>query len=301
MPTATFFASFAWHIVYSIATPTPRSTTTTTTPIADPGWKAEPKGRGTFSIVLGSVLTLALCVWTAIHPNVKPNASTWAKAKHRLLFVIVGMLAPEVVLTVAFYEWREARKFHREWCELYGVDPGSDGDTLRMEGAFFVTMGGVSLAPAYTTPKGFKNILSKEAYLDLAKTEPNWVGKKDFVHFPNVQDKGKAEILGKILVCVQAMWMLVQCMVRKASGLPVTLLEIHVSMHVFCAVGMYVFWFNKPQEVGEPLPLPISDSEQVSVEIANQQAFHDTTQLSFEIGTQGALKGCMSYPQTFAA
>ncbi|RPB06945.1 hypothetical protein P167DRAFT_477651, partial [Morchella conica CCBAS932] len=196
------------------------------------GWKKEPKGRGTFSIILTSVLTLGLCVWTAIHPNVKPNASAWEKVKHRLSYVLIGMLAPELVLAVAFDEWWTARCFHREWCDLYDIEPGSKEDILRMKGAFFVTMGGVSFVVA------------------------EMVLRQDFVHYREVQDKGKAEVLGKTLVCLQALWMLVQCIVRKASGLPVTLLEIHVAMHVICAIGMYIFWFNKPQDVGEPLPIP---------------------------------------------
>lgn len=337
MGNAAILASFAWQAAYSLAAPTP-NTTAIVTPVADPGWKKEPKGRGTFSIILTSVLTLGLCVWTAIHPNVKPNASAWEKVKHRLSYVLIGMLAPELVLAVAFDEWWTARCFHREWCDLYEIEPGSKEDILRMKGAFFVTMGGVSFVPTYKVPASFENILSADAYLQLARTntkgellgveefkkllrpgtahavveaaktgeavellgldpdicasggeepgsldaapvgrEPEevvaeMVLRQDFVHYREVQDKGKAEVLGKTLVCLQALWMLVQCIVRKASGLPVTLLEIHVAMHVICAMGMYIFWFNKPQDVGEPLPIPanivfpVSDPMQLYVE-----------------------------------
>ncbi|RPB07135.1 hypothetical protein P167DRAFT_461413, partial [Morchella conica CCBAS932] len=219
-----------------------------------------PKGRGTFSIILTSVLTLGLCVWTAIHPNVRPGASAWQRVKHRLLFVVIGMLAPEVVLAVAFYQWREAQKFHREWCKLYGIEPGSKGDTLRMKGAFFVTMGGVSVtpgeepiaaAPAGTQGEDLEQA-EREKWEEVANAEERevivegdgeeMIIRKSFVHWSDVEDKGKAEMLGKTLVCLQALWMLVQCAVRKASGLPVTLLEIHVAMHVVCAIGMYAFW-----------------------------------------------------------
>lgn len=109
-----------------------------------PGLEKGAERAGTFRIILSSVLTLFLCFWTAnIQPKFKPNASTWEKLKHRLFFVAIGTLTPEAVLAIALYEWRKAREFHRAWCELYDIVPGSRKDTLRMPGAFFVTMGGV--------------------------------------------------------------------------------------------------------------------------------------------------------------
>lgn len=326
MANAAFLASFAWQIAYSLAAPTP-GTTTPATPVADPGWKKEPRGRGTFSILSSSVLTLALCVWTAIHPNIRPGVSSRRRVVHKLLLVILGMLAPEVVLAIASGQWREARRFHRNWCKFYGVDPGSKGDTLRMQGAFFVTMGGVSLVPARTIPASIHNTVSPDGYLKLSRTgvslevieatrtevedgselerlisakpEPGGVGepakkspeegilKKEFIHFLDVQDKAKAEMLGKTLACLQALWMLMQCIVRKAGGLPVTLLEIHVAMHVVCAVGMYGFWLNKPQDVGEPISvITHGDRTQNLVEVAYNQKWYNNeyTGLKVEVG-----------------
>jgi len=36
------------------------------------------------------------------------------------------------------------------------------------------------------------------------------------------------------------------------KGLPLTLLEIHTLVHVFCALVMYGFWFKKPVRVRDP-------------------------------------------------
>lgn len=37
--------------------------------------------------------------------------------------------------------------------------------------------------------------------------------------------------------------------------MPVTLLELHVAMHVICALVMYVLWWDKPHNISEQLVL----------------------------------------------
>ena len=71
-----------------------------------------------------------------------------------------------------------------------------------------------------------------------------------------IRDKSKADSLAKTLVCLQASWMILQCIERKAQGLPVTLLEVNTLVHVVCALLMYLFWLYKPQGVTEPTQVP---------------------------------------------
>lgn len=59
-----------------------------------------------------------------------------------------------------------------------------------------------------------------------------------------IKDKSKADILAKLLVCVQVVWMVIQCIGRKVEGLPISLLEIHVLVHVACALCMYALWIK---------------------------------------------------------
>ena len=69
------------------------------------GWVDDPDGRGTFSITSSCVLTLSLCVHTAIHLNVPPHKRTelqsWIETAK---WVVSGILAPELVVFVA---WRQ--------------------------------------------------------------------------------------------------------------------------------------------------------------------------------------------------
>lgn len=65
-----------------------------------------------------------------------------------------------------------------------------------------------------------------------------------YVSGEDIKNKSKANTIQKALVMLQVSWMFFQCIVRKVCGLPLTLLELHTMVHVFCAFLMYIFWFN---------------------------------------------------------
>jgi hypothetical protein len=72
------------------------------------------------------------------------------------------------------------------------------------------------------------------------------------ISLDDIKDKNKANGLTKLVVCIQAGWMLVQVISRAATGLPTTLLEVHVVAHVVCALIMYILWWHKPRQVTSP-------------------------------------------------
>jgi hypothetical protein len=51
---------------------------------------------------------------------------------------------------------------------------------------------------------------------------------------------------------MQAFWMLFQCCARKASRLPLSILEIHTLAHVLCAIPMFCIWWCKPRQTESP-------------------------------------------------
>ena len=59
-----------------------------------------------------------------------------------------------------------------------------------------------------------------------------------------ISDKSKANLIGKALVCLQAIWFVLQCIARHLAGYPLTLLEVHTSVHAICAVIMYIIWWK---------------------------------------------------------
>ncbi|RPA85995.1 hypothetical protein BJ508DRAFT_158859 [Ascobolus immersus RN42] len=121
-----------------------------------------------------------------------------------------------------------------------------------MKSALFVVMGGCVFYPPESL--GLEIIqpltlsaetfgkLYNEGYIDDGEVN-------DYL----VEDKSKSDGLGKTLVLTQAVWLLIQCIGRAVSHLPIPLLEIHTCLHVLCALGTYIFWWHKPQNVLHPV------------------------------------------------
>ena len=77
-------------------------------------WRPEPKYRGTYSILSSCLVTMALCVWSAVHLNL-PGASErsapfWRSKQlwRKIGWVFLGLFAPEFVAWTAFEQHRQA-------------------------------------------------------------------------------------------------------------------------------------------------------------------------------------------------
>jgi hypothetical protein len=79
----------------------------------------------------------------------------------------------------------------------------------------------------------------------------------------DIQDKSKADILAKGLVCVQVLWVAGEAIERKIAGYPITLLEVHTLVHVVCAIIMYALWIRKPLNVKDPTMLDFRDASDI--------------------------------------
>ena len=68
----------------------------------------------------------------------------------------------------------------------------------------------------------------------------------------DIRDKSKADIFAKCLVILQVTWIALQSISRRATGYPLSPLEIHILVHAACATVMYILWFQKPLDVQAP-------------------------------------------------
>ena len=77
---------------------------------ATEGWVSDPAGRGTFSLIISCLLTLGLCVWSAMHLNVpppnEPHIHTWLR---NLKWGAIGVFAPELILFAAWRQYSSAK------------------------------------------------------------------------------------------------------------------------------------------------------------------------------------------------
>lgn len=80
-------------------------------------WKPAPTERGTFGILSTCILTLFLCVYTCLHPNVPAHRVTkwyqrpWAL---KVFGILVGLLAPELVSVVCI-KWQRVSNCEIRW------------------------------------------------------------------------------------------------------------------------------------------------------------------------------------------
>ncbi|PSS31930.1 hypothetical protein PHLCEN_2v2311 [Hermanssonia centrifuga] len=75
-------------------------------------WEPEPTRRGTFNILSTCITTLAFCVWSSVHIDVVDNKRNAFLQK--LLWLFVGLLAPEILLIMAYSQRRLASKLTTE-------------------------------------------------------------------------------------------------------------------------------------------------------------------------------------------
>jgi len=294
---------------------------------SEPSYVPNPGGRGTLNILLSSIITLTLCVYTSIHLNITPEKKYFGIQRvwiDKFYWVLIALVAPEFVLYAAYVQFRNAQELCKELKKLDSELAASGGSTdtskestdpvegsthtideltlatgrsipnhtqnlhpepaavrsqmaggssqipsttqslehlnrgtvrrwsdVTMVSAFFIVMGGFAFdvphhpAISYValTPEGFLNFARRQFIM------PNILNNKE------IADRSKADSLAKFLVCVQAMWMVVNCIARKASGLPTTLVELNVVVHVVVAVAVYVLWWHKPLAVAHPIIL----------------------------------------------
>ena len=74
-------------------------------------WVSEPNQRGTYSLISTCILTLGLCVYSAIHLNIPEHRATKTTVYLRKLkWLLIALLAPEFVVYVAWRQRDQAKK-----------------------------------------------------------------------------------------------------------------------------------------------------------------------------------------------
>lgn len=68
-------------------------------------WQPEPQFRGTFTILTSCVSTLLICTWSALHADIQQGKPTVKKYADKGGWLIIGLLAPELILLAAINQY----------------------------------------------------------------------------------------------------------------------------------------------------------------------------------------------------
>jgi len=92
-------------------------------------WQPEPGNRGTYGLLSSCVITMVLCVWTAVHLNIpeidEPEIRFlpgWQTCR-KIWWLFLGLFAPELVSLAAFEQYRAAQRLSRRMEEALGQEP----------------------------------------------------------------------------------------------------------------------------------------------------------------------------------
>jgi hypothetical protein len=69
----------------------------------------------------------------------------------------------------------------------------------------------------------------------------------------DLKDRGKSDGIAKAIVLLQTSWFVVQCIARGFQQLPLSELEIVTLAYAMMNFFIYIFWWDKPRDVGCPI------------------------------------------------
>src|SRR3954466_2590882 len=78
-------------------------------------WFQAPNFRSTSDLIISCLLTLTICVWSALHLNVPIEGSKlWERNSRRAKWILLGIFAPEFVDATALAQYLTARWLKKE-------------------------------------------------------------------------------------------------------------------------------------------------------------------------------------------
>lgn len=86
-----------------------------------------PEIRGTMTILWSCIITLIACLYTALHLNVPGDTKAFPMLREKFKWVIIGLVAPEIVLYLASSQFLEARHLSKELTRLWRQQHQPDG------------------------------------------------------------------------------------------------------------------------------------------------------------------------------
>lgn len=74
------------------------------------GWVSAPDNRGTGDIIWSCGMTILLCCWVSVYPNVGSPSDKWYHPfLDKLNLFCIALLGPDFLFGIAFGQWSKAR------------------------------------------------------------------------------------------------------------------------------------------------------------------------------------------------
>jgi hypothetical protein len=74
------------------------------------GWVSAPDSRGPGDIIWSCGMTVFLCCWVSVYPNVGSPSDQWYHPYlDKLIIFCIALLGPDFLFAIAFGQWSKAR------------------------------------------------------------------------------------------------------------------------------------------------------------------------------------------------
>jgi hypothetical protein len=131
-----------------------------------------------------------------------------------------------------------------------------------MEQGFFALMGGyaaeIRFEDAENTPTVMRRIITDEGIIILAR-----LGLCSPMDMEELSERNNADALAKGIALIQILWFAFQVVGRMIQHSSVTLLEVHTTINVGCAIILFALWFKKPYNLTRPVFLRAPDATDI--------------------------------------
>lgn len=201
-------------------------------------------------------------------------------------WLLIGLFAPELIAYAAFRQYWDVKSLQvfmervylqpvqprRWWPALLNnhrvprqdVEDSSTKAVWTMTHSWYAVMGGYSYklreGPKVFLPDDHNRdqlILRDEALRFVAEHEPSVIPNLTVL---DILDKSSSSTFVKIIALFQALWFSLQCVVRMAQGLSISLLELTTFAHCIVALIIGWLWLRKPVDISKPDPLDMPDT-----------------------------------------
>ena len=249
-------------------------------------------GRGTIDILWSCLTAIFLSIWTVIHLPVpcfdieRPDNFRRKVVRSRVGASLITLLAPEYMLYAALVEFIAAYSARKKLQELsidanltHGfflvtggfclIAPGGKRHQLRLEDVDNAITASKTVAEARNTATATDAVTETEDVIiaidtavevkDLLLHSKEWVRELKLVKVSDIKDLAKSASIEKLLTSFQGLWVLTQAISRIYQHKALSLLEVTTSAYICCAVGIYAFWWKKPQNCSVPIMITCSD------------------------------------------
>ncbi|KAH8798434.1 hypothetical protein DL96DRAFT_1720554 [Flagelloscypha sp. PMI_526] len=209
-----------------------------------------PNLRGTAGIIVSCVTVLIIALYNSIHPD-DVLGQQWLSS---VSLAFITMLAPELMVALALFDYVKAKLQTAHFNGTLTLSRWTDVHSFVLEMKQF----------SVTSPSGTSRLITSRSQL-TAYIRNGALRNEDLPTAGVLKELGKTHVLVKIFTMFQVLWVIIQCIARWFSHLPITLFELMTSCYAICAVLAYVFWMDKPYRMdGRPFVISCSGVENSS-------------------------------------